>query len=160
MMQKLDDIDRKLISRLCGDIGDSLTPYKDVAEELGLSEEEVISRITSYRENGMLRRFGAILKHQTAGFKANGMSVWNVPAEDVQRVGEELAACPEITHCYERQAFSDWPYNVYGMIHGKSKEDVLEVMHRIADETGIKDCDVLFSVREFKKTSVVYFANS
>ena len=158
-MHNIDATDRKLICRLCGDIGESLTPYKDVADELGLTEDDVISRIKAYKDNGMLRRFGTMLRHQTAGFRANGMSIWNVPEEDVDRVGAQLAACPEVTHCYERQSFSDWPYNVYGMIHGKSKEDVLDVMKRIAEETGMKDCDVLFSVREFKKTSVVYFAN-
>ena len=155
---KLDASDRRLISRMCGDIGDSLNPWRQVAEDAGLPEEEVLTRLEVYREKGMLRRVGAMLRHRSAGFEANGMSAWKVPADDVERVGELMAAVPEISHCYERPPVPDWPYNVYGMIHAATENEVRELANRIAKETGITDYQILFSGREFKKSSVHYFA--
>lgn len=151
-----DKVGRELIARMCGDIGGSLYPYREIAAELGLKEEEVISRLKSYKSDGTLRRFGAVLRHQSAGYKANGMSVWDVQDPDVSRVGDQLASCREISHCYERPRFSDWPYNVYAMMHGKTKDEVLSLAGRIAEQVSIDNYEVLFSVREFKKTSMVY----
>ena len=155
---KLDAIDRKLIARLCGDIGDSLHPWQQIADELEISEEEVLSKLKEYKDEGILRRIGAMLRHRSAGFSANGMSAWNVPAQDVERVGKLMAAVPEISHCYERPSVADWPYSIYGMIHGTTEDEVRAVANRIAEETGIKDYEILFSGREFKKSSVHYFA--
>lgn len=154
----LDEADRRLICRACGDIDGSRTPFRGLAAEAGLSEGEVLARLARYREAGVMRRFGAILRHREAGFRANGMSVWNVPAERVCEVGEALAARPEVSHCYERVPAPGWPYTVFGMIHGPSRESCLAVAAAVARDTGIADMRVLFSGREFKKTSTVYFA--
>jgi len=154
----LDAIDRRLIRRLCGDLGDSLDPFADLASELGMEEADAIDRVNAYRDAGILRRFGAVLRHRRAGFRANGMSAWNVPDGEVETVGKKLAACPEITHCYERPRMPGWDFNVYAMIHGRSEEECLAVAERMARETGIASYRVLFSKREFKKSSVVYFA--
>ncbi len=152
----LDRIDYRLIALAGGDIGESLYPFSEMAAELEIGEQEVISRLRSYRTTGTLRRFGAILRHQQAGFQANGMSVWNVAEPDTTRVGRMLAECPEISHCYERPRFQEWQYNIYAMIHGRTKEDVTSLARRIAEEMSIDDYLVLFSVREFKKTSMMY----
>ena len=152
----VDELDRKIIARLCGDLGDALDPYGEIAAEFRITTEELLERVRRYREAGMLRRIGAILKHQQAGFTANGMSVWNVPDEQVARVGEIMARQPEVTHSYERPRLPDWPYNVFAMIHGHSEAECRAVAARIAAEAGIADYDILFSVREFKKTSMVY----
>ena len=154
----LDALDRKLIARLCGDIGDSLHPWRQIADETGISEDEVLSKLKEYKEEGMLRRVGAILRHRSAGFSANGMSAWNVPADDIERVGELMASVPEISHCYERPSLPDWPYNIYAMIHGTSEDEIRAVANKIAEETGIEDYEILFSGREFKKSSVQFFA--
>ncbi len=155
----IDDIDRRIIKRVCGDISDSLHPFRDIAAEIGVEEGVLLERLRSYREKGMLRRFGAILRHQKAGYVANAMSVWNVPKPDVARVGELMTKYPEISHCYERPAPPDWPYTLYGMIHGRTKEDCLAVAARVSGDIGIDDYHILFSVREFKKTSMVYLDN-
>ncbi|MHB9130842.1 MAG: siroheme decarboxylase subunit beta [Armatimonadota bacterium] len=154
----LDQIDRALIARVCDDLGDSLYPFRAIADELHITEEEVLMRLTRLREQGILRRFGAILRHQRAGFVANGMSVWDVPQNDVERVGERMTACPEISHCYERQPLPDWPYNMYAMIHATTREACEAIAAGLAEELGIERYRVLFSVREFKKTSMQYLA--
>ncbi len=152
----LDDKDRRIIARACGDIGDSPCPFAAMAFELGLDENDLLARLKSYKERGVLRRFGAMLRHREAGFTANGMSVWNVPEGTVESAGKRLAASRDVSHCYERPRFPGWSYNVFGMIHGRSREECLEAARRISRETGIDDYQVLFSVREFKKTSMVY----
>ncbi|NOY82179.1 MAG: Lrp/AsnC family transcriptional regulator [Kiritimatiellaeota bacterium] len=152
-----DATDRRIIARACGDIGESRTPFRNLAAQVDVAEAEVLARLESYRASGAMRRFGAVLRHRAAGFAGNGMSVWRVPPDDVVRVGEALAACPEISHCYERPRLKDWPYNVFGMIHGKDRTACLSIVDRIAGEIGIPDYRVLFSNREFKKTSMVYF---
>ena len=153
----LDSVDRRIICRTCGDLGDSQTPFAEMALEIGVEQTDLLARLASYRECGAMRRFGAILRHRSAGFGGNGMSGWNVPDADVVGVGEFLAGCPDISHCYERPRIPDWPYNVFGMIHGRDRDGCLAIAGRIARETGISDYHVLFSGREFKKTSMVYF---
>lgn len=156
----MDQIDKNIIRRVSEDIGKSLYPFREMASELGITESELISRIRSHQEKGYIRRFGAVLKHQNAGYKANGMSVWNVPSSKVTQVGNILAESPEISHCYERPVFPDWHYNVYGMIHGHSEEEVLRIAKKISEKIAIDDYKVLFSLREFKKSSMVYYENS
>lgn len=152
----LDAVDRRLITRLCGDLDASRHPFASLAAEIGIPDDDLLARVRAYRSHGLLRRFGAILRHQQAGMTANGMSVWRVPAEEVERVGACLAAQPEVSHCYERPPLPDWSYNLYAMIHARSEEECRQVAHRLAAETGIDDYTLLFSLREFKKTSMVY----
>ena len=152
----LDVIDRRLITRLCGDLDTTLQPFTTLAAELGISDGDLLTRVRDYRSHGLLRRFGAILRHQQAGMTANGMSVWRVPADAVERVGACLAAQPEISHCYERPPMPDWTYNLYAMIHARSNEECRQLTQRLAVETGITDYALLYSLREFKKTSMVY----
>jgi DNA-binding Lrp family transcriptional regulator len=153
---RLDATDRRLIPRCCGDIGAGERPFCELAAELHLTEAEVLRRLHGYREAGALRRFGAVLRHQAAGYTANAMSGWNVPEADVDRVGAILAASPQVSHCYVRPRLPDWPCNLYGMIHGAARDECLAVAARVARDTGIRDYQLLFSVREFKKTSMVY----
>lgn len=151
-----DDLDRRIIARLCEDIGEDLHPFGTLAEELGISLEELLARVRGYQATGRMRRFGAILRHQKAGFHANGMSVWRVPEADIERVGALIAARPEVSHAYQRPSLPDWPYNVFGMIHAHSEAECRAIAAQISTETGITDYDILFSVSEFKKTSMKY----
>lgn len=152
----ITDTDRRLIPRCCGDIGEADRPFQAIADELQMAEAEVLQRLQTYKDTGALRRFGAILRHQAAGFTANGMSGWNVPTGDVERVAALIAACPEVSHCYERPPLPDWPYNLYGMIHGASREACVATATRLALASGVADYQILFSLREFKKSSMVY----
>jgi len=157
MTPDFDTTDKKIMKILQGDIPQTMHPYKDISEQLGISEDEVVHRINGYIEKQYIRRFGATLRHQKAGFSANGMAVWKIPEDDRQRVGEIIAGFREVSHCYERPTFPDWPYNIFAMLHGKSEDECRETALRIADEIDVKDFYILFSVQEFKKTSMVYF---
>jgi DNA-binding Lrp family transcriptional regulator len=108
-------------------------------------------------ETGEIRRFGATLKHQKAGYGANVMAAWFVDEQDVDRVGALMAKRPEISHCYHRVTCLEWPYNLYTMIHGRTPEDCQAVVAAIAAETGLDDFALLFSLKELKKVSMRYF---
>jgi len=156
----LDALDRRTICLACGDLGPERQPFGAWAATLGIPEEDLLARLAAYRRAGAMRRFGAVLRHRAAGFTANGMSVWNVPGADSATLCARLAACPEVSHCYERPRFPGWPYNVFAMIHGHSRADCLALARSVAEGTGVKEYAVLFSLREFKKTSMIYFAET
>lgn len=158
-MIELTEKEKSLIRIIQDDMPITERPYKAIADSLGLSEEDVIAKIKEFREKGYIRRFGATLRHREAGIMANGMGIWMVPKEDVQRVGKIMASFKEVTHCYERPTFADWPYNVYTMIHGKTREDCEAIAKKISEATGIKEYSLLYSIKEFKKTSMKYFEN-
>ena len=147
----------KLIRILQGSLSNSLTPFADLAEELGWTEKDVLTSICHFIEVGVIRRFGAVLRHQKAGFVANAMGVWQVQPELADAIGRRMALFREVSHCYQRPTLPDWPYNLFTMIHGRSVEDCKNVMNRIALETGVKDHDMLFSTTELKKSSMAYF---
>lgn len=152
-----DQLDRDMINALSGDISGSLRPYKDIADSLGVSEEVVLKRLRGYRESGVLRRMGAMIAHRVAGVDANGMIVWDVPEETVELIGEKLASASEVTHCYARPKSPEWPYRLYTMVHAKTREECSRVAERLASEVGIDRYKLVFSTREFKKTSPRYF---
>lgn len=153
----MEDKDKELVRGLQGDIPNSLTPFKEIAAQLGWQEEELLERTKNLLKNKVIRRFGAVLRHQKAGFTSNAMGVWQVPEEQIGEVGKIMAAFREVSHCYQRPALVDWPYNLFTMIHGRSREECEETMARIAQETGVKNYAMLFSLKELKKTSMQYF---
>lgn len=158
MKKEITPEDARIMAELQRSLPMSLRPYKDIADKLGLAEDYVIQKTREYGEKKYYRRFGATLRHQKAGFKANGMGVWSVPNEaDRQRLGEALAAYPEVSHAYERPSFEGWPFHLFTMIHGQTEDEVRAVAAKMARDTGIREYDVLFSTREFKKTSMQYF---
>ena len=158
-MAQLDNIDRQIIRCLSGDIAGDKTPYRSVAEKVGVSEDEVLDRIEGYRQSGALRRLGAIVNHSRAGFSANGMVVWNVPDSMVDDVGPIMASFDEVTHCYVRLRHPDWVGNLYTMVHGSSEDVCRDIARHISERTGVSEYRILFSSHEFKKTSMTYFAS-
>ncbi|HEY3376847.1 MAG TPA: Lrp/AsnC family transcriptional regulator [Armatimonadota bacterium] len=155
---QLDATDRRIIARLCDDLDDSLYPYQALAAELDITETALLARLRAYREAGVMRRFGAMLRHQHAGYTANALSAWQVPDAELTRVGALLAARAEISHCYARPPLPDWPYTLYAMIHGHSQDDCRTLADRLAQQSGISDYTLLFSLHEYKKTSMRYFS--
>ncbi len=152
----MDAIDRLIIPRLSGDIGgEDRYPFRESAHAMGLDEAIVLERLHDYLERGMMRRFGAILRHQRAGFLANGMCVWNLPHRQVEPAAAALCARDEVTHCYERVRAADWPYNLYAMIHGHTEQEVREIAETVAVGPDTPPYRLMFSMREFKKTSLV-----
>lgn len=129
-------------------------PYEAVARGLGTTEQQVIALLRSLMERGIVTRLGAVLNHRALGFTANGMAVWDVPDGRVTEAGRKVASFAAVTHCYRRpRRPPDWPYNLYAMLHGRSRKEVTATAERIAAEAGIAACphDVLFSVRQFRK---------
>ena len=154
-MTRHDIIDR-VIKELQGDLPAVYRPYQVVAERTGLSEEEVISVLNGLREKGMLKRIGAVLRHQKVGYDANAMVVWKVAEEDMDRVGNLMAACPLVSHCYWRETPTGWPFNLFTMVHARSHQELQAVIHELSCKSGIGEYRVIESVRELKKTSVQY----
>jgi siroheme decarboxylase len=132
-------------------------PYAPAAERLGVSQAEVLERLASLREREGLRRVAAILFHRRAGFSANGMGVWSVPEDDVLATGMRMAAFRGVSHCYQRPTYADWPYSVFTMAHGRSKEECDAILDSIAEATGISERATLYSSTEFKKVRMLYF---
>ena len=129
-------------------------PFKKIALELDISEEDAVRRIGSLIDRGILRRFGASIGHRALGIVANAMCVWNVPDERIEEVGTIMAGFGEVSHCYERARCPDWDYNLYTMVHARTKEECEQIAHKISQATGISDYMILFSEKEFKKTGV------
>ncbi len=135
-------------------------PFVNAANNLGLTENELFEKLKHYEDIGVMRRFAAILRHRQIGYTANGMIVWKVPEDKISKVGEKLGAFPQVSHCYERPTYSDWPYNVFSMIHCKTHDEAYDVAKTIQDQIHVDDYDILFSTREFKKTRVEYFVEN
>jgi DNA-binding Lrp family transcriptional regulator len=153
----LNEIEKKVIRGLQRDLLISAQPFRDIAQELGLEEEVLVNIIQDLMNRGYIRRFGATIRHRISGFQANAMAAWAVPEADVDRVGAQMAAVREVTHCYERQVSGEWPYNVFTMIHGRTQEECEAIARRMAAATGIAEYALLFSDAELKKTTMRYF---
>ncbi len=149
--------DRKIIRLIQGDIPLDARPFAIMAAQAGMKEEDFINGIKDLRKRGILRRFGATLRHQEAGFRSNAMVAWIVPNEKVEETGTLFSTFREVTHCYNRMPQPGWPYNLYTMIHGGSKKECSRIAEKMSREAGIADFSLLFSEKEFKKTSMEYF---
>ena len=125
-----------------------------------MSQDEVLRRLESLRERNALRRVAAILFHRRAGFSANGMGVWAVPKEQILDTGRRMAAFRGISHCYQRPTYADWPYSVFTMAHGRSKEECDAILDSIAEQEGITERATLYSSTEFKKIRMLYFTDA
>ncbi|OOM75949.1 hypothetical protein CLPUN_29860 [Clostridium puniceum] len=156
----LNGFDKKIIRRLQENISITATPYKEIASELNMKQEELINKIKTYNEMGILKRIGAILYHREAGFNANAMVVWKINDEDLDKVGKYMASISEVSHCYERKTFGSWDYNLYTMIHEKDRESCNKIIEKIAVDIRIENYRILYSTKELKKTSMKYFTNS
>jgi DNA-binding Lrp family transcriptional regulator len=155
--QPYDEFDVAVIRALQGDMPVVAEPYAPAAAELGIEEQRLLDHLAGMQERGLLRRVAAILFHRRAGFSANGMGVWKVPDELIAAVGCQMAAVRGISHCYQRPTYEDWPYSVFTMAHGRSKEECDAVLDAIAELTGIRERATLYSSTEFKKIRLQYF---
>ena len=157
--QPYDDTDIAVIRALQGPMEVVDRPYDAAAAEVGMSTEAMLEHLRGMVERKILRRVAAILYHRRAGFSANGMGVWKVPEEQILEVGTRMAAVRGISHCYERPTYEDWPYSVFTMAHGRSKEECDAILQSIADEHELHGADraTLYSSTEFKKIRLHYF---
>ena len=156
-MENLDTKTKSILKQLQDGFKLEAKPFKRIANEIGCSEKEVIETISNCCENGIIRRIGAAIKPQNAGYTTNALTAWNVPAEKIHEVGTELAEMKEVSHCYDRECPKGWDYNLFVMIHSHTKEELDEIIKKISEKFDLKDYKVFNTVRELKKTSMKYF---
>ena len=150
-------INPAIVRALQGDIPLEPAPFRKIAAGLGLTEEKFLAAVNELKRVGALRSIRAIVRHHKAGYSYNAMVAWKIPAGRAVSFGKTAAASPAISHCYERLVRPGWPYNLYTMVHGHDRAEVLKVVEGLVKKTGMKNYRVLESLREFKKTSMVYF---
>ncbi|OEF98070.1 AsnC family transcriptional regulator [Vulcanibacillus modesticaldus] len=154
---QLTDKEIAIIRVLQKDLAIISRPFSDLANEAGVTVQELLDKANAFKQRGIMRRFAAVLSHRKAGFKANGMGVWKVPKEKQEEIGAKMAAYQAVSHCYLRPTYPDWPYNIFTMVHGRSVEEVEDIFRMIEEDTGITERFVLYSTKEYKKTRVQYF---
>lgn len=153
---ELSPDDRLIINELQQELPLVSSPFAGMAQRLGMTVDSLLAGCRSLQQRGLMRRYGAAVNHRRAGFKANAMTCWAVPRQQVDAAGRELAALREVSHCYERATNALWPYNVFAMIHGHSQQDCRRVADDISRRTGLREYEMLFSTREFKKERIKY----
>lgn len=152
-----DDFDRRLVLATQGGLPLVPRPYHAIAEQLGVSAEFVLARLAAMLQRGAIRRIGAVPNHYAIGYTANGMSVWDVADEQIDALGERVGALPFVTHCYQRpRRLPEWPYNLFAMVHGATRDEVRAQLTEIAALLGeaCRGHDVLFSTEILKKTGL------
>ena len=154
----LDALDRKIIAAMQGEFPLVAEPYRVLAERLEIDQEELLRRLAHYRETGALRKMGAVLRHREVGYTANALCAWEVAEENLDEVGRVIAAHPAVTHCYSRVPQPPvWPYNFFAMVHARTREKCAAIAAELSQSAGCGDCIMLYSTKEWKKTSMRYF---
>lgn len=156
----LTEIQKSIIKILQEDLPDSLEPFTEIAKELYISEEELFQEINFLINEGYLRRLGAILAHRKIGLNYNPMIVIETKKEHIDSLGEKLSAFSEVTHCYNRPRMDNFPYDLYAMIHCNSEEEAIRIVEKITNDERIISYQLLYSIKEYKKTSMKYFVES
>ncbi|HEY0844538.1 MAG TPA: AsnC family transcriptional regulator [Noviherbaspirillum sp.] len=153
----VDAVDRALIVATQNGLPLLPRPYHAIAEKLHLDPDEVMARMQRLLDIGVIRRIGVVPNHYAIGYRSNGMSVWDVPDEHVEELGQRVGQLPFVTHCYRRPRHPPvWNYNLFAMVHGKSREEVEAQIAQIAELLGehVRAQDVLYSTRILKKTGL------
>jgi len=153
----LTDLEKKIIAAIQEDMAITERPYLDISEKLGITEDTLLETLQSLCERGIIRRYGATLRHQKTGFTANAMAAWQVAENRVEEVGNRLASFKQVSHCYRRNPTQGWPFNLYTMIHANDEESCRQTARNMSQEAGVENYSLLFSRKELKKTSMVYF---
>ena len=154
----LSALDKNVIRALQGDFPLVPEPYKELAARAGVTEDVFLARVRELSEKKMIRKMGAVLRHREIGFAANALCAWEVPADRLDDVAKSMAAAPSISHCYDRNTAPGWPYNLYTMIHGHSRAECESIADQLGKENHIENRVMLYSKKEWKKTSMKYFS--
>lgn len=152
----LSDVELKILAVLQGGLPKSRSPYGDMAAQAGIEPDELLSVLKDWREQGKIRRIGAIVNHFKVGLGAGAMVVWRVEPERLEQVGQELAAFEQVSHAYARRVLENWPYNLYTMVHAKSPGEARKIIRKMSETCGLTDYRILDTQRELKKTPPTY----
>lgn len=149
-------MDQELIIALQGNLPFDENPYEAIGKILGITEDEIIERLKIMKDSNKLKRIGAILRHQKSGFTNNAMVVFNTDPALTETIGNELALSSLVSHCYERKSYERWPYNLYAMLHSRTDHEIEAFVESVVKKYSIDAYEILYSVKELKKTSMVY----
>lgn len=155
--RSLTEQDLDYVRVLQQDLPLEATPFQGWAESLGISQEEMFARARDLEASGLMRRFAAVLRHQKAGFLANAMICWRAPEEHLPDLGHRLASYPQVSHCFQRPVYRDWPFNIYSMVHARNRAGCKEIARQMSEDIGISDYVILYSTKEYKKKRVRYY---
>ncbi len=155
----LTELEKKVVQALQGDIPVVKRPFEALAEKIGITEDRFLEIMNDLKNRGIIRRFGATLKHQKSGFTANAMVAWQVAEEKVPETGRKMAMFDEVTHCYRRDPVPGWQYNLYTMVHASDEAACREIVQKISRKVNAAEYTILFSRKELKKTSMKYFSD-
>ena len=156
----LSKLDKDVIRALQGDFPLVEEPYKLLAQQVGISEEEFLERVKTLSEEKCIRKMGAVLRHREVGFSSNVLCAWEVPEKDLEQIAMRMSAHPAVSHCYDRMTAPGWPYNLYTMIHGRSRQECERIADMLGKANGVANRTMLYSKKEWKKTSMKYFCES
>lgn len=159
-VREISPIERRLIAALQPGLELVPRPFQRLGEHAGIGEDEVLQRISGWLDEDLIKRFGVVVRHHELGYRANAMVVFDLPEAEVDRIGRQLAAEAGVTLCYRRtRSLPEWPYNLYCMVHGRSREDAQPVIERLGRLAGVPG-HALFSTRRFKQCGARYFTET
>ncbi|HYE67846.1 MAG TPA: hypothetical protein VEA58_04495 [Anaerovoracaceae bacterium] len=152
----MTQMNQELIIALQGNLPFEENPYEAIGKILGISEDEIIERLKIMKDSNKLKRIGSILRHQKSGFTINAMVVFKTESAMTETIGNELALSSLVSHCYERKSYERWPYNLYAMLHSRADHEIEAFVESVVKKYSIDAYEILYSVKELKKTSMVY----
>ncbi len=155
----LTELEKQIIKELQQGLPLVERPFLAIAQRLGLFEDELMTKINEMIGNGIIRRFGAALRHQELGYTANAMVVWDVPEERAASIGRLLAGLAEVTHCYQRPRRPGWSFNIFTVIHGQTRDQCEQLAAIMSEKIDVPNYKLLFSTTELKKSSMQYFVD-
>ncbi len=155
-MKIINEQEKKVLQALIKGLPLVERPFAEIARELNIKEEEVFSCIQALLDKRIIRRLGATIRHNLAGYEGNAMVAWLVPEERIDEVGQILSQKSFISHCYVRKTYPDWPYNFYTMCHAKSREELLELIKALSEELNLEAYEILFTLREIRRKHAQY----
>ncbi len=160
MKKEISDIEQKVLAVLQHGFPESQSPFKDMAEKIGIDTGQLLAILKDWKQQGKIRRIGAIVNHFKVGLVGGAMVVWQVEPARTEEVGKVLAGFEEVSHAYERRTYENWPYSLYTMVHGKSEEDVQQIIQRMSQACGISNYHILVTEKELKKVPPTYITQN
>lgn len=153
-MSNLSETERNVIIAIQDGLPLDKRPYRCIAEEVGITEDEAMEIVKTLQDRGVIKRLGVVPDHYALGYLYNGMTVWEIPEDEVEEIGLALAEEDYVTHSYQRPRYPpDWTYNLFAMVHGKDEEEVERRIEELQEKVGY-ECDVLYSTEKLKKTGI------
>lgn len=156
MKNQISDIEKRILAVLQGGFPRSETPYKDMAELVGIDTKQLLAVLDNWKREGKLRRIGSIVDHFKVGLSGGAMVAWRIEPERIEQVGTKLAGFKEVTHAYERKIAENWPFNLYTMVHGADIKEVEHIVKRMSQACGVSDYRMLVTQKELKKVPPTY----